>query len=49
MKRITKKIEKEIIDRVKKDQPMVYWESRDFDRSAVEVILKNGKEGKGNE
>lgn len=42
MKRITKKVEREIIDRVKKDQPMVYWESSDFDRSAVEVILKNG-------
>lgn len=42
MKDLTKKVEKEIEEYIENNQPMVYWESQDFDGTQVKEILEKG-------
>ena len=42
MKKLTKEVEKEIQEYIEGNQPTVYWERGDFDRSTIEAILEKG-------
>jgi len=44
MKKLTKKVEKEIIEFVKDNQPTVYWDSQDSGEHNIESILEKGLE-----
>ena len=42
MKKLTKKVKKEIQERIEKNQPEIYWDYNSFDRGVIKDILEKG-------